>query len=230
MIRSVVAANPRTIVVVMGGSATVIETWRHLVPAIVLLWYPGVEGGHALADIVLGRVSPSGHLPFSIPVDESHLPHWDPDATTETYDGWHGHWLLTRDGHPPAYPFGFGLSYTTFQLGQFEVDPASDVARVAVANIGDRDAAAVVQIYGGVQESAFERPRRRLIGFGRVQVAAGDDVLTEIDLDMSQLSIRVDDSWLREGGTYQFTAAQFAGDPDALDVQIEFAEHRDGSH
>ena len=230
LIRSTVAVNPRTIVVVMGGSATVMESWRSLVPAIVLLWYPGVEGGHALADVVLGNASPSGRLPFTIPTDEDHLPHWDPDATREVYDLWHGHWKLTRDGHAPAFPFGFGLSYTTFELTRFEVHSGAQLAVVDVTNTGGRDAHTVVQIYGGVPGSSFERPERRLVGFRRVHVAAGGTETVEIALDLSQLSVRVDGGWLDEGGTYRFTAAQLVGDPASLHVDVELPERRFARH
>ncbi len=230
MITASVAVNPRTVVVIMGGSATVMESWRHRVPAIVVLWYPGVEGGHALADVLLGNVSPSGRLPFSIPTDEAHLPHWDPDATSEVYDGWHGHWLLTRDGHQPAFPFGFGLSYTSFRLGdlQVAVDAATGVmsATVGVTNTGARDGATVVQIYGGLPGSGFARPVQRLVGFQRVHLAAGASARVQLAIDRTQLSIRCDGSWLDEGGEYRFVAAQFAGDPDASEVPVELAERR----
>jgi beta-glucosidase len=230
LIRSTVAVNPRTIVVVMGGSATVMEAWRSLVPAIVVLWYPGVEGGHALADVLLGAASPSGRLPFSIPTEAAHLPHWDPDATSEVYDLWHGHWKLSRDGHEPAFPFGFGLSYTTFELARFEVHAGAQLAVVDVTNTGGRDAHAVVQIYGGVPGSAFERPAQRLVGFRRVHVPAGCTETVEIALDLSQLSVRIAGGWLDEGGVYRFAAAQHVGDPASLHVDVDLPERRFARH
>ena len=220
LIRSTVDANPNTVVVVMGGSATLMQAWRHEVPAIVLLWYPGMEGGHALADVLLGRVAPGGRLPFSIPADESHLPHWDPDATTETYDLWHGHWKLTRDGHTAAYPFGFGLSYTTFELHDLVVDAEGTSAQVTVANTGAVDADAVVQCYGGVPGSQYERPLERLVGFARVHVPAGASIVTTVRLDLRQLDVRAGDTWVTEGGTYRITAAQHIGDPHALHADL----------
>ena len=111
LIRSVAAANTRTVVVLMCGSAVVMERWRHLVPAILILWYPGMEGGHALADIVLGLEKPSGRLPFAIPTSPDHLPPFDPDASVVDYGELHGQALLDHLGAPAAYPYGFGLSY-----------------------------------------------------------------------------------------------------------------------
>ena len=73
-----------------------------------------MEGGRAIADVLTGAAEPGGRLPFAIPVDAAHLPFFDPDARRITYDAWWGQRKLDRDGHPAAYPFGFGLGYTTF--------------------------------------------------------------------------------------------------------------------
>ncbi len=112
LLLAVAAANPRTVAVLMCGSAVLMERWRQKVPAILILWYPGMEGGHALADIVLGRRSPTGRLPFAIPTSPEHLPFFDPEATVIEYGPLHGQALLDHLGVPAAYPFGFGLSYS----------------------------------------------------------------------------------------------------------------------
>jgi beta-glucosidase len=109
LITAVAATGTPTVVVVISGSAVVMEAWRGDVAAIVQLWYSGMEGGHALADVLLGRVDASGRLPCTIPADEAHLPPFDPDADHVVYDAWHGYWRLARDGHDAAHPFGFGL-------------------------------------------------------------------------------------------------------------------------
>ena len=215
LVLAAVERNPRTVVVVMGGSAVVMEQWRHLVPAIMLLWYPGVEGGNALADVLFGQVNPSGHLPFSIPTDEGHLPHWNPDATHETYDLWHGHWKLTRDRNPPAYPFGHGLSYTDFAFNDLRVDAAGCTATVAVTNTGARHGVAVVQCYAGVPESAWPRPAERLIGFVRVGVPAGATVHATVPLRVEHLRVRSHGSWITEAFPVRIVASQWAGEPGA---------------
>ena len=94
----------------------IIEAWRARVPAILMLWYPGMEGGHALADVLLGRVNPSGRLPCAFPARAEDLPFFDRDATAITYDRWHGYRKLEREGVAAAFPFGFGLSYTSLHL------------------------------------------------------------------------------------------------------------------
>lgn len=111
LIIRVAAVNPRTVVVLMCGSAVIMERWHNVVPAIVVLWYPGMEGGHALADIVLGHVRPTGRLPVTIPRSADHLPPFDPDAETVEYGPLHGQAWLDHLGVSAAYPYGFGLTY-----------------------------------------------------------------------------------------------------------------------
>lgn len=221
LVRAVAAANPRTVVVVMSGSAVVMERWRHEVPAIVQLWYPGMEGGHALASVLAGRVAPSGRLPFAIPTDAAHLPSFDPDATAIAYDLWHGQWKLDRDGHAAAYPFGWGLTYTSFTLGDAAVDGTGEArtVRCRVTNGGARDGVEVVQVYGGLPGSAYERPSRRLLGFARVAVPAGATRSVEIPISLRTLAVRRAGAWHLEPGRYAVAVARHAGDPSALRLE-----------
>ena len=111
LILAVAAVNKRTVVALVCGSAVLMERWRYAVPAILIVWYAGMEGGHALADLALGKEKPSGRLPFAIPTSEDHLPSFDPSATTVDYGPLHGQALLDHLGVPAAYPYGFGLTY-----------------------------------------------------------------------------------------------------------------------
>jgi hypothetical protein len=225
LVRTVAAANPRTIVVVMSGSAVVMETWRTRVPAILQLWYPGMEGGHALADVLLGAAEPGGRLPFAVPTTADHLPAFDPDASTITYDLWHGQWKLDRDGHAPAYPFGFGLSYTTFALrdAAVEGDGLERRVRCTVANTGRRDGADVVQVYGGMPQSGYERPHRRLVGFARVDVPAGATRTVEIPISLRTLAVRQGGRWHVEPGGYELAVGRHAADAEAVRVEVSVA-------
>jgi len=224
LVAAVAAENDRTVVVVMSGSAVLMEAWRARVPAIVQLWYPGMEGGHALADVLFGTASPGGRLPFAIPTAAEHLPSFDPDATAIRYDLWHGQWKLDRDGHPAAYPFGFGLTYTSFALRDAGVagDGLERRVRCVVENTGGRDGAEVVQVYGGLPESAHERPARRLLGFARVEVPAGATRSVEIPISLRTLAVRRGGAWHVEPGRYALAVARHAGDTAAarLDVVI----------
>jgi beta-glucosidase len=211
LVQAVAAANPRTVVAVVAGSAVVVAPWIDAVPAVVQAWYGGMEGGAALADVLLGTAAPSGRLPFSVPTDEAHLPPFDRDADGATYDAWHGWWRLEHDGHEPAFPFGFGLSYTDFALGPWSMERSGEdlVLRGSVANTGGRDGTEVVQVYGGRRGQ-----RRRLLGFARVDVPAGDDAAVEVPVPVDRLAVRdpASRTWSVVPGRYELRVARTAAD------------------
>jgi beta-glucosidase len=172
LIQAVAVANPRTVVALVAGSAVVVSEWDRSVPAVVQSWYSGMEGGHGLADVLLGRVDAAGRLPFSVPSDQSDLPPFDADSAAVTYTSWHGYWYLARNGTAPAYPFGFGLSYTTFAIesAEFHVVGTAVQVRASVRNTGARDGTDVLQVYGHRLDSS--RPER-LVAFQRLEIGAG---------------------------------------------------------
>jgi beta-glucosidase len=174
LIHAVAQANPRTVVSVVAAGAVVCEEWRHDVPAVLMMWYAGMEGGHALADVLTGAHNPSGRLPYSIPTSEDHLPSFDKDARAITYDRWHGQRLLDRLEVPAAFPHGFGLSYTTFRLDGVQVEEAAGApaVRASVTNTGGRDGRHVVQVYGRRTDGARDG-ETVVVGFAVVEVAAG---------------------------------------------------------
>ncbi len=213
LIRAVAAANPRTVVAVVAGSAVVASEWDRSVPAIVQSWYSGMEGGHGLADVLLGKVDASGRLPFSIPRTESDLPAFDPDAETFTYDGWHGYWHLARQGTPAAYPFGFGLSYTSFVLESASTEVGDDGIRVSgsLRNSGGRAGTDVVQVYAHREGS--DRPDR-LVGFQRIELAAGETAGLRLVIPLTTLAERDVDthSMIVRPGSYLVRVARNASD------------------
>lgn len=222
LIRAVAAANPRTIVVMQAGSAVVISEWVDQVAAIVQPFYGGQEAGTGLADVLFGEVNPSSRLPFTVPGDEADLPAFEADADRVTYDRWHGWWRSERDGLTPTYPFGFGLSYTTFELGDFAVDADGGeiVLTGSVTNTGARDGADVVQVYSTLPDA--EAPRR-LVGFGRVEVSAGSSEPVEIRVRVDSLATRdpVAHAWVPPSGHYSFTVARSATDPSGRELAVE---------
>jgi beta-glucosidase len=189
LIRAAAAANPRTIVAIVAGSAVVISEWDESVPAVLQSWYGGMEGGHGLADVLLGTVDASGRLPFSVPADESHLPAFDREAESFAYDGWHGYWHLARTGVAPAYPFGFGMSYTTFAVERVEAeaDDGGIRVRVAVRNTGGRRGSEVIQAYA--RRAGSPRPER-LAAFQRVELPSGESTVVELTVDRATLAER----------------------------------------
>ena len=223
LIHAVAKVQPRTIVVIVAGSAVVMSEWINEVPAVLMGWYSGSNGGHALANILSGAVNPSGHLPFVIPHDESHLPFFDRNARSITYDYWHGQWKLDRDGNKPMFPFGFGCSYTNFSFSNPEVEVLETVKfRCAVRNTGSRDGATVVQIFAGRINSAIERPKRRLVAFKRVEVRAGETVQVECVALLQNFATRdiQTHSWFVEQGLWNCEISQFSGDPDSSLVAL----------
>jgi beta-glucosidase len=222
LIRAVAAANPRTVVAIQTGSAVVVSDWIDAVPALVYAWYGGCEAGPGLADVLLGTENPSARLPFSVPVDESDLPAFDRDATTFVYDRWHGWWHLARNGAVPQFPFGFGLSYTVFELGEVDVAVADDVieVRATLANTGRRDGADVVQVSAVLPDR--DAPPR-LVGFARVEVGAGTTASVAIRVPVDRLQTRDPDAhcWRAPSGTHRIVVGRHAGDPAAVTVPID---------
>jgi beta-glucosidase len=222
LIEAVAAANPRTIVVVVAGATVVMEEWRHDVAAIVLAWYAGMEGGAALADVLLGTSEPGGRLPFTIPQDEDFLPPFDRTATSVTYDRWHGQRLLDREGRQAAYPLGFGLSYTSFVIDDVQVshDRAADAidVRAVVENAGARPGGHVVQVYA----SRPEPGDRFLVGFARVQLDAGQRAPVTIRVPLERLaSWRGPGRWGLIPGTYRFDVGASAADPASVSTTLD---------
>ena len=195
LIAAAAEACDRVVVAVMAGSAVVMP-WLETVDAALMVWYPGSEGGHALADVLFGRAEPTGRLPFAIPHEESDLVDFDRDATTARYGLLHGQWHLDTGGTDAHLPFGHGLGYTSFDLG--EAETAGDEVVVAVANTGDRAGSTVVQVYGRVPGSTSERPPKRLVGFAKVRLAAGESTELRVPVDRSQLDLRIGGAWVRE--------------------------------
>ena len=189
LIQALAPLNRNTIVVLMGGSAIMMEEWKGSVPAILHAFYPGMEGGTALARVLFGEVNPSGKLPFSIPTNEGHLPAFDRTAERVEYDLYHGYTKLEKEGNEPAFAFGFGLSYTTFALSdpRFAARDGQLLATVRVTNSGDRFGAEVIQLYVGFDNSAVDRPRKLLRGFKKVTLAPGEAREVEIACPVDSL-------------------------------------------
>jgi beta-glucosidase len=180
LIEAVAAENPRTVVVLIGGSAITVEGWREKTPAILHAFYPGEQGGAAIARVLLGDVNPSGRLPFTVPKDPSQLPPFDNRSASVEYRYYHGYTLADKKGHEPRYPFGYGLSYTRFAFSNLALDtkqvlPDGTVtASVEVSNEGSRSGEQVVQLYVGFPGAAVDRPLKLLRGFEKVALAPGE--------------------------------------------------------
>ena len=190
LIRAVVAANPRTVVVLITAGAVLIDEWRDAVPAVVVGWYTGSEGGLALADVLPARRTwPGGcRSPCRPPRRTCRRSTWTPPRSPTT--GGTVSSCSTATATRPPIPLGFGLSYTSFALEDLEVgEPDGEAlhARVTLRNTGGRDGRHVVQLYGEPQDTGEDVPGRVLLGFASVAVGAGEAVPVELTASLRPL-------------------------------------------
>jgi len=228
LIQAIATVNPQTIVAVMGGSGVIMEAWRERVPAILMVWYPGMEGGHALADILLGRVNPSGKLPLAIPRREDDMPFFDKNATEIEYDLWHGYRKLERDGNTPAFPFGFGRSYTRYRYANLTLEQGqlglADTLKVSVdvSNTGARAGEEVVQLYISAIGSAVERAPKELKAFTRVALQPGETRSVQLCVPVSRLAYydETQADFVVEALEYEIFVGAHSLDPQALKARF----------
>ncbi len=205
LIDAAVASGKPVVVVIVAGSAVMVETWHDDVGAILQTFYAGMEGGTALARLLFGDVSPSGRLPFTVMREASDYPAFDIDARAIDYDHWHGYAMADRDGITPRFGFGHGLSYTDFALrgANARVTPHTIEFSVAVTNTGsvaaETSVLAFVSPPGGI-----ERWSRALQAFSRVRLVPGETKIVRLAIDRAAIWWRdpVAHCWREEAGTY----------------------------
>ncbi|MDK0519314.1 glycoside hydrolase family 3 C-terminal domain-containing protein [Streptomyces sp. ML-6] len=215
LVAAVAAVNPRTVVVVNSGSPVELP-WREEVAAVLLGWFPGQEAGHALADVLLGAEEPGGRLPTTWPVALADAP---VSSTTPTDGRLHydegvfvGYPAWEKAGTEPAYPFGHGLGYTTWEYESLVAD--QDSVTVRVRNTGTRPGAETVQVYLAPRHADPGRPARRLAGFARVEAAPGESADAVIALERRAYEIWDEEAydWVLVPGAYEVQAAHSLGD------------------
>lgn len=194
LIDALANSNDNLVVVYIGGSAVDITEWDDRVPAVLFSWYAGMEGGTALSRVLYGDVNPSGKLPFAMPENSEDYPYFTPYTDNISYGYYHGYTLFDKQNTEVAYPFGFGLSYTSYSYSNLQVltpvlnpDGALKV-QVDVMNTGDRAGEEVVQLYIGFADSAVERPVKLLRGFEKVLLQAGETRTVMMELPAEELA------------------------------------------
>jgi beta-glucosidase len=201
LIEAIAAVNPRTIVVNSSGSGVKMVPWIDQVPAVLQTWFSGQEGGTALGKIIFGDINPSGHLPMTFDRDlgdneaMKNYPGATPDGgkwrvvhySEGLFVGYRGY---DKTGKTPLFPFGHGLSYTTFDFSNLKAEQTANGAKASldITNSGDRDGAAVIQIYVGQTKCSVERPLRELKGFAKVMLKAKATQHVEVDLPNSSFA------------------------------------------
>jgi beta-glucosidase len=208
LIRRVVAVAPKVVVVLEGGSAIEVGDWLDDVDGLIMAWYPGREGGHAIARVLFGEVNPSGCLPVTFPRSISQLMEWDVTSLDVTHDLLHGYRLLDHHDRQPEFPFGFGLSYSSFALTDFHVQRQSSgfLLRAEVENTGERTGATVLQVYVASSGSSVFRVPKELKHFARIELEPAESGSVEFSIADADLCFyNVDsDSFELEACGYQF--------------------------
>lgn len=190
MLKQVGPCNSNSAVILIGGNTILMDEWREAVGAVLMAYYPGMEGGTALAEILFGDKNPSGKLPFVLPYKESDLPEVAWDTTEQWYDYYHGYTKLDKEKKEPLAPYGFGLSYTQFSLSEpfFMAEKDSVTAECMIQNTGDREGTEVIQFYAGFGASMQERPVKALCGFRRVTLEPGESKKVSIVCPVKELA------------------------------------------
>ncbi|MEO8336546.1 MAG: glycoside hydrolase family 3 N-terminal domain-containing protein [bacterium] len=220
LVDAMLATGKPVVVLLFNGRPLSITDVSENVPAILECWYLGQESGHAVAQVLFGDTNPGGKLPISVPRSAGHLP------------SYYSHKPSARRGYlfadvTPLYPFGFGLSYTTFALSNARLSAAtisrdgSTTALVEVMNTGDRTGTEVIQLYVRDLVSTVTRPVKELKGFRKVQLAAGETITVEIPITSDALAFHdIDMNYVVEPGEFAIMVGTSSRDADLHSVML----------
>lgn len=217
LIEAAAATGKPVVVVIVAGSAVLVEPWRAHAHAIVQTFYSGMEGGTALARLLFGEVSPSGKLPFTVARDVADYPFFDRDATSIEYGYWHGYAKFEQEGLVPRYAFGHGLSYSTFAYRALRARRRGSVVEVSVAvrNDGDVPASEIVQAYVGFPCTISPRAKKSLKAFARVALKPGETKVVDMTIALDDLRYRdpATHGWRLEAGEHRVLIGGSSAEP-----------------
>ena len=237
LIRRVAAANRRTVVVMTAGGAVDMNAWLGRVPALLQAWYPGQEGGTAIAEILFGEVNPSGRLPATFERhwedNPSYASYYPKPGTLEVhyeegvFVGYRG---FDSKGVEPLFPFGFGLSYTSFDYDKLSISPdttgdGSVEVSFDLTNTGRRAGAEVAQVYVADSHSGVPRPPKELKGFAKVALQPGETRRVSVQLDRRSFAyydVEARD-WRVTPGTFRILVGRSSRDI-VLDGKVSYTE------
>jgi beta-glucosidase len=215
LIKAVLAANPNTVVVLMGGGPIDMSAWVNQAKGIIQAWYPGMEGGNALAKIVFGQVNPSGKLPVSFPKKLADAPatklgEFPGDSVIVNYfdDIYVGYRYFDTYKVEPQFAFGHGLSYTTFKYSDLHIKTGNQTTTVtfSIKNTGTMAGAEVAQLYVKQEKLNLPRPEKELKGFKKVFLKAGEEqkVTLTLNKEAFQYFNDVKNQWEINPGVFDF--------------------------
>ncbi|GAB3636634.1 glycoside hydrolase family 3 C-terminal domain-containing protein [Hymenobacter arcticus] len=226
LVQAVLAANPRTVVVLLGGGPIEVAAWAGQARGIIEAWYPGMEGGNALAHILFGDVNPSGKLPFTFPVKLEDAPAMklgeypstpgNPLKQTYKDDIWVGYRYYDTYQVKPQFAFGHGLSYTTFDYGKLSVTPGPQRATVTltVRNTGKTAGSEIVQLYVKDLKASVKRPEKELKAFDKVALKPGESrtVTMQLPATAFQYYDEAKKQWVLEPGQFEVLVGSASDD------------------
>jgi beta-glucosidase len=217
LINETVNINPNTIVVLISGSPIRMQDWMDKVPAILEAWFPGMEGGNVIADILFGDVNPSGKLPLTFPKELNDSP---AHKSERTYPGdkkvfydegiFVGYRHFDKENIEPLFPFGFGLSYTDYSYENLQIDKKEMIGddqlqvSIDITNTGNKDGSEIVQLYITDQKCSVSRPEKELKGFEKIFLKAKETKTVNFIITPKELSfydIKTKD-WITEDGKF----------------------------
>ena len=228
-LHALAGAHPRTVALVIGGSAIAMDEWIGDVPAVVMAWYPGERGGEAVAEVLLGEAEPGGRLPVSLPREGQTLPRFDPFADTVRYGQLHGYTYHQATAQAPLFAFGYGLGYGTVTVDTAYLDTTAvaegggATVTVVASNTGARETAFVPQVYVS-WPAAAERPDGVLTAFAKTRIAPGASATVELPVDTRRWrNYAGDGRWRGTPGAYRLYVGTDAGEARArvLEVVVE---------
>lgn len=191
MIRNITALNSKTVVVLIGGNMIRVSEWIDHVSGVLMAFYPGMEGGNAIADIIFGKVNPSGKLPYVTVKNDEDLPKVKWDTEEQYYDFYHGFHKTDKENIVTQFPYGYGLSYSQFDINNFEfcgiVDDKAKFS-INVKNTGKMEGAEVPQLYVGYKNSNVERHVKTLVDFHKIILKPGETKKVELFANKEDIS------------------------------------------
>ncbi len=238
LINKTVQENPKTIVVLISGSPVNMVDWIENVPTVIEAWYAGQEAGNAIADILFGDVNPSGKLPITFPKKLSDSP---AHVSTRTYPGnekvYYDEGIFVGYRHfdtkdiKPLFPFGYGLSYTTFAYDNLKINKKAVMGdekftvSVDITNTSDYTGAEVVQLYIQDVECSVERPLKELKGFKKIKLKPGEKKTVIFELDKRDLSFYDEKTscWKAEKGIFNILVGSSSKDTHQKE-EIEYID------
>ncbi len=231
LILKVSEINPNCIVVMKGGSAIIMESWKESCKAILMAWYAGMEEGTAIGEIIFGDVNPSAKLPVTFPKSQDQLPYFDREAEEIEYGYYHGYRLMDKQKFEPTFYFGHGLSYTYFTYYNLRLDSSnvtkgdSITIKFDITNQGKMFGEEIAQLYVGYKNPSIERAVKELKGFKKIALQPGETKTCTLTLNTDNLAFfdAEKNKWIIEPSEYELLLGSSSKPQDLLKAKFNIS-------